>query len=161
MTLYDWAQRHGIPFAAIKELEQLMGIEETPLAERTDLSEAAVQTNLRLEASRLGIRLFRNNVGAGKIETDDGDSTFVRWGLANESEKMNRAIKSGDLIGIRPLVVTPEMVGHTIGQFVSREAKPGRWRYSATEHEKAQLAWIMLVLSLGGDAAFANGEGTL
>jgi len=158
MILYQWAQRHNIPLTAIKELESLIGIIDRPGSPATGLSEAAVQQNLRLEGARKGIRLFRNNVGAFH---DEDSGTFVRYGLANESEQVNKQIKSGDLIGIRPLTITPQMVGHVVGQFVSREAKPGDWRYSATEREQAQLRWIQLIISLGGDAAFATGEGTL
>jgi hypothetical protein len=157
VTLYKWAQRHGVSLAAIKELERLYGVEPDPIIPATGLSEAAVQQNLRLEASRKGVRLWRNNVGGGEL----ADGSFIRWGLANESSQVNKVIKSGDLIGIRPLTVTPQMVGHVVGQFVSREAKPGDWKYSATEREVAQLTWINLIISLGGDAAFATGEGTL
>lgn len=157
MILYQWAQRHGIPLAAIKELEALYGVIDRPGSVMTNLSEAAVQNNLRLEGARKGVRLFRNNVGAGQLS----DGSFVRWGLANESKQVNETIKSGDLIGIRPLTITPVMVGHVVGQFVSREAKEGAWRYSNTEREQAQLRWIQLITSLGGDACFASGEGTL
>ncbi len=157
MILYEWAQRHRIPIDAIKELESLYGIIDRPGVAATDLSEAAVQNNLRLEGSRKGVRLFRNNVGA----FEDEDGRFIRYGLANESAQVNKVIKSGDLIGIRPLVVTPQMVGFTVGQFVSREAKPGSWRYTNTEREQAQLRWIQLINSLGGDAMFSSGEGTL
>lgn len=157
MILYDWARRHGIPFAAIKELEVLMGVAEVLPPPAEGKSEAAVQQNLRLEGARKGIRLFRNNVGA----TYDEAGNFIRYGLANESSQVNSVIKSGDLIGIRPLTITPQMVGGLVGQFVSREAKSGNWRYSNTEREQAQLRWIQLIISLGGDAAFASGEGTL
>lgn len=157
MILYQWAQRHGIPMTAIKELESLYGVIDRPGAVMTGLSEAAVQNNLRLEGARKGVRLFRNNVGA----CYDEDRNFIRYGLANESTQVNKVIKSGDLIGIRPLLVTPQMVGHIVGQFVSREAKPGDWRFGNTEREQAQLRWIQLITSLGGDASFATGEGTL
>lgn len=158
MILYQWAQRHGIPLAAIKELESLYGIIDRPGQLATDLSEAAVQNNLRLEASRKDVLLFRNNVGA--FHDVDSDR-YIRYGLANESSQVNNVIKSGDLIGIRKLTVTQQMVGHIVGQFVSREAKPGKWRYSNTEREQAQLRWIQLITASGGDACFANGEGTL
>lgn len=159
MILYQWAQRHNVPLAAIKELEQAFGVTDVlPSPSDVPLSEAAVQTNIRLEAARKGVRLFRNNVGAFQ---DDETGSFVRYGLANESSQVNAVIKSGDLIGIRPLVVTPQMVGGIVGQFVSREAKREGWRYSGTERERAQLRWIELIISLGGDAAFASGEGTL
>jgi hypothetical protein len=157
VTLYEWAIRHNVPMHALKELEQLFGITQPPGAPMSGLSEAAVQNNLRLEASHRDVWLFRNNVGAGTLD----DGSFVRWGLANESPQVNALIKSGDLIGIRKLKITPQMVGYHVGQFVSREAKPGDWHYTGTEREKAQLRWIELINSLGGDAMFANGPGTL
>lgn len=119
--------------------------------------ESDVTALLKLEASRKGLRLWRNNVGAAT----DANGNFFRYGLANETAAMNREVKSGDLIGIRPVLVTPGMVGATLGVFVSREAKRPGWRYAGTPREIAQLAWIELVTGLGGDAAFATGEGTL
>lgn len=121
-------------------------------------SEAAVINKVKLEASKKGIRIWRNNVGA--VYSADTKS-FIRFGLANESKPMNMHIKSGDLIGIRPVTITMDMVGKTIGQFVSREAKHGNWQYKGTEREIAQQRWIDLINSMGGDAAFANDEGTL
>jgi hypothetical protein len=121
-------------------------------------SEAAVQARVRVEASRKGMRLFRNNVGAF---TDPDSGQFVRFGLANDSKQLNAVIKSGDLIGIRPRVVQPGDVGRLIGQLVSREVKRGGWRYTGSPREQAQLNWINLVNSLGGDAAFCTGEGSL
>lgn len=120
-------------------------------------NEAAVSVQVRLEASRLGLRLWRNNVGAGYMQ----DGSFLRWGLANDSAAVNAHLKSADLIGIRPVLITPQMVGTIIGRFVSREVKASNWRWRGTDREQAQLAWAELVNSLGGDAAFATGEGTL
>jgi hypothetical protein len=157
MILYDWAIRHGVPMAAIKELEMLLGVTQRPGEVSGELSEAAVQNNVRLEASRKGVYLWRNNIGAGHLK----DGSFIRWGLANESSEVNRVIKSADLIGIRPVTITSQMVGHTFGQFVSREVKPDGWQYTATEREEAQLTWAMLILSLGGDACFVTKEGTI
>ena len=74
---------------------------------------------------------------------------------------MNDAIKSSDLIGIRPVVITEQHVGTVIGQFVAREIKAGDWKYRGSAREKAQGKFLELVASLGGDAAFANKEGTL
>lgn len=118
------------------------------------MSEATAQNLVRLAASRAGCRLWRNNVGAGYLT----DGTFVRFGLANESAAVNKHIKSADLVGIRPVLITPDHVGQTIGQFLSREVKRPGWRYAGTAHERAQLAWAELVRSLGGDAAFTTGE---
>jgi hypothetical protein len=121
------------------------------------LSEAALQNIVKLEASNKGCRLWRNNVGAAYMK----DGSFVRYGLANDSVTLNRVIKSADLIGIRPIVIGPEHLGRTIGQFLSREIKTSHWKYTGTDRERAQLAWIELILSFGGDAAFANCEGTI
>lgn len=157
MILYQWAIRHNIPMSAIKELEALFGLAPPEVEPTIGLSEAAVQTNLRLEGGRKNVWLFRNNVGA--TYNEDGD--FIRYGLGNESEKVNKVIKSGDLIGIRKVTIQQRDVGHTFGQFVSREAKPSTWKFSGTDREQAQLRWIEFIASCGGDAAFATGEGTL
>jgi len=117
-------------------------------------SESDVQNLVRLAASRAGVRLWRNNCGASLL----ANGSFVRWGLANDSAEMNRVIKSADLIGIRPVLITPAHVGATIGQFVSREIKAPNWIAKDTERERAQRAWATLVNSLGGDAAFTTGE---
>jgi hypothetical protein len=119
--------------------------------------EAHIQNIVKLEASKKGCKLWRNNVGA--VHSVDGH--FMRFGLANESKNVNSVIKSGDLIGIRPVIITPDMIGQTIGQFISREIKKSNWKYTGTEREQAQLRWIKLINSLGGDACFATSEGTL
>lgn len=98
--------------------------------------------------------LWRNNVGAAK----DAQGNFFRFGLANESKAQNAVLKSGDLIGIKPVIITPEMAGSMIGQFVSIETKAAGWKYRGTPREVAQKNWIDLVRSLGGDAGFDNGE---
>ena len=119
-------------------------------------SEAEVLAIVRLEASRLGLRLWRNNVGATYTEK----GAFIRYGLANDSKNINEIIKSADLIGIRPILIKPEHVGLVIGQFVSREIKPTGWKYRGSEREVAQMEWANLIITLGGDAAIVTGEGS-
>lgn len=157
MNLNEWAIRWGIPAEALEDLRRQMGAVNTDAPVSDALSEAGVQSRVRLEASRKGMRLWRNNVGA--CYTDEGQ--FIRYGLANDSHQMNKRIKSPDLVGLKPVRIEPHHVGHVIGQFTARECKPEGWRYTGTEHEQAQLKFLELVLSLGGDAAFANQEGTL
>jgi len=119
------------------------------------MNEASIQAQVRLDASKLGWRLFRNNVGV----LVDSRGTPVRFGLANDSNVVNKHIKSADLIGIKPVLITQDMVGQTIGQFVSRECKWSGWKYNPKdEREAAQQRWIDMINSMGGDAKFTIGE---
>lgn len=160
--LYQWAITHGIPHAALQDLQCRLGLlalpELAPPPVAPGKTEAYSQSVIRLEASRKGIRLWRNNVGA---LIPEGATRPVRYGLANDSAAVNAILKSADLIGIRPVRIEPAHVGLVLGQFVSREAKAPGWHYTGTEREEAQAAWMHLVNSMGGDAAIATGEGTL
>lgn len=156
MKLHTWAARWHIPLAAIVELQNIYGMNGTA-DDRVGKSEAYAQSVVVLEGARKGVRLWRNNVGVLKDDT----GRPVRYGLANRNSDENEIIKSGDLIGIRPMLITPDLVGATIGQFVSREIKEPGWRYAETEREVAQLRWAEMISALGGDAGFATGEGSL
>lgn len=116
------------------------------------MSESVQQSLIRLAGSRKGMLLFRNNVGA----LLDARGVPVRYGLANESKAMNQQVKSADLIGIEPIVITQEMVGQTIGRFVSIEVKDEDWNFSGKGRELAQMAWKELINSNGGRAFFAT-----
>lgn len=158
--LHEWARRWNIPHGALRDLQLTFGLYTPPLdpaAPEADKSEAWAQSMIRLEASEKGVKLFRNNVGALKDER----GRLVRYGLGNDSPRMNEVIKSADLIGIRPVLIQPHHVGHIFGQFVSREVKAPGWQYTGQGREAAQMAWANLVNSCGGDAAFATGPGTL
>lgn len=117
------------------------------------MSESRAQGRIVLEAGNLGFWLSRNNVGALR----DSRGRVVRYGLANETAALNRRIKSGDLIGIRQVLIEPHHVGLTLGQFASVEVKEPGWAYSGRGREPAQLAWIEHVRKLGGFACFADG----
>jgi hypothetical protein len=159
MNLTAWAIRWGVTAAALADLARELGLEgagSIPEGVRGD-SEAAAQAAVRLEAAQKGVRLYRNNVGA----LVDERGVPVRYGLANDSAKINKLIKSADLIGWRPILITPYHVGATIAQFVSREIKEPGWRYTGTEREQAQQRWALMVARDGGDAAFCTGAGTL
>lgn len=157
IKLNEWAKRHGVTPEAIEELRQLFTQPTDVPHSMTGASEAAVLNAVRLEASHVGARVWRNNVGA----CEDKRGRLIRYGLANDSAAMNKALKSSDLIGIRPVLITPNMVGSMIGQFVAREVKRADWKYTGTERENAQLRFLELVVSLGGDACFCNDVGSL
>jgi len=121
--------------------------------------EAKASQAVRLRAAAWGIRLFRNNSGV-LMNQDTGRP--VRFGLANESKKLNKKFKSGDYIGITPLVITPEMVGKTIGIFTNIEAKAEgfkeRENYHPNSREFAQNNFNKLIEKLGGLSGFACSE---
>lgn len=156
MELSDWARQWGIPEAALSDLACRLGAVTEPLFSEGG-SEAAAQARVRLEVSKLGWRVWRNNVGALRSETGQ----MVRYGLANDSARINAAVKSSDLIGLRPVLIGPEHLGATIGQFVAIECKAPGWRFRGLPRETAQLAFLKLVSALGGHATFATGAETV
>lgn len=158
-NLVSWAVKNGVSHQALEELREMFGTVPVHMPQSTwnDNTEAYVQSVVRLEGAGKGVRLWRNNVGT----LMDKRGVPVRYGLANDSKRLNDACKSGDLIGWRSLIVTAEMVGTRLAQFVSRECKRPGWKYSGDEHERAQLKWAEVVNADGGDARFASGEGTL
>ena len=88
-------------------------------------SEAAVQQHVRVEHCKAtNGQIWRNNVGAC---TDD-TGRMIRYGLGNDSAQLNAEIKSSDLIGITPTLITPDMVGYWLGVFTAYEVKPSGWR---------------------------------
>lgn len=121
------------------------------------LLEATVQAMIVQEAALKGCILWRNNVGC----LIDRNGRPIRYGLNNTSKKTNDEYKSSDLIGIRKVTITPNMVGKTIGIFMAREVKRQGWKYKDTVAEKAQNRWIQLINEMGGDACFANEVGTI
>ncbi|QPN71577.1 VRR-NUC domain-containing protein [Synechococcus sp. CBW1108] len=95
-------------------------------------SEHEIQQRIRLACGRGPVRLWRNNTGA----LVDQQGRFVRFGLCKGSS---------DLIGLRSVVVTPEMVGQRIAQFVALEIKTDCGTVSPE-----QRAFLQLVQQLGG-----------
>lgn len=174
MNLTDWAARWAIPAQALTELATL-GVLEYPVdaiaveGTRASASESNVQARVRLHAAVQGTHLWRNNSGAGAVvdpkklcsRCDRHARSFIRWGLGNDSPNLNAVVKSADLIGWRPRVITDSMVNSTIAQFVSRECKREGWTYKGTPEETAQNRWHSMILAAGGDSAFTTGTETL
>lgn len=122
----------------------------------TSASEARVQSEVRLEAARHGVHLWRNNVGV----LTDANGRPVRYGLANDSAQLNAVLKSSDLVGWRPHLVTPDDVGRTLAVFCARECKAEGWTFRGTDREIAQQRWLDMINHNGGDAAFCSGLGS-
>lgn len=116
--------------------------------------EGIVQQEVQMEAMKYQCTLMRNNSGAAV----DNTGRLVRYGLGNISKKHSDKIKSSDLIGITKVVITPDMVGQTLGVFTAIEVKKESWNpeKKLDKRETAQQNFITWVKSLGGYAGFAN-----
>jgi len=101
----------------------------------SSLCEHEIQQRIRLACGRGPVRLWRNNTGA----LVDQQGRFVRFGLCKGSS---------DLIGLRALEITPELVGQRIAQFIALEVKTAQGVLSPE-----QRAFLRLVQQLGGVAA--------
>lgn len=159
MILAEWARTWAVADAALADLcARVLGMDGGDPQSPAGASEAAVQARVRVAASRRGERVWRNNLGSYE---DPATGRWIRYGLANDSPQVNAVLKSADLIGVRPRLITPQMVGQKIGQFVSYECKAAGWKWGNTERERAQLNWATRVLTLGGDARFVTDEGQI
>ena len=98
-------------------------------------SEPEIKQRIRLARGCGAVRLWRNNTGA----LVDQQGRYVRFGLCKGSS---------DLIGLRALEITPELVGQRLAQFVALEIKTAQGVLSPV-----QRAFLRLVQELGGLAA--------
>ncbi len=104
-------------------------------------SETDTQQRIRVKAVELGCVLWRNNSGV----LTDKNGRPVRYGLGNDSGKINKVFKSADLIGI--------MRG---GTFIAVECKRPGWTAPENDREKAQWAFLIDVVAKGGMGFFAT-----
>lgn len=159
IQLMQWAAQWHVPLEAIQDLQRRIGLVASalPLPEAiAGASEAAVSADAVRQARELhGAFLWRNNSGA--YSADKPPSPGTRWGLGNDSAKINEVMKTPDYVGIWPFHVGSEHVGRTIGQFCAIEMKAAGWSFSGTPREKAQLNYLELVLRQGGRAQFHAG----
>lgn len=154
--LTEWAERFNIGPDALFSLYQILTIPlgSAAVGEYEKNSETYVQNVLRvLASSREHAYLWRNNVGA----TQTPDGRMIRYGLCNESKKLNQRFKSSDLIGGTPVTVTPDMVGKRVMIFTAVEVKKADWKPgSDTQRERGQLRFINAVRAAGGFGFFCR-----
>lgn len=137
MTPAEWLERFPEAAAALRDMSLHLTSGPTDSG-----SEKRVENDVVLAAARNGAILWRNNKGAAEVK-----GAFLRWGLANRTKQESDTFASADLIGILPVVVTPDMVGQTIGQFYSVEVKKPGGRIAQAQHN-----WAALVTARGGKA---------
>lgn len=116
--------------------------------------EGRASQEVRKRASDWKARLLRNNSGV----LNDKLGRPVRFGLGNESPKINKIYKTGDYVGWFPVTITPEMVGKTVAVFANLEVKAlgfiVKSDYNPKSREYAQNNFNKLVIANGGIAGF-------
>ena len=85
--------------------------------------EKTILDKAQLDASRMGARLFRNNVGSGWVGKIVGNKADTITLLHPRPLHAGLCKGSSDLIGWTPVVVTPDMVGKTVAVFTAIEGK--------------------------------------
>lgn len=112
------------------------------------MRESAVTSHIRLAAAKLNTPLWRNNRGAFRDDT----GRLVKYGLGSEAD-----LSSSDYIGIRPVLITPDMVGQVLGVFTAVEMKAEGFKFNKNDkHLLNQKFFIDIVKQYGGFAGFAS-----
>lgn len=120
-----------------------------------------LQKAIMLRVSKMGARIFRNNVGkswVGKAETfRRATQVHVEPGdvVIRNARRLHSGLCKGssDLIGWTPTEITLDMVGKTVAIFTAMEVKAGADR-PTTE----QKAFVSQVQSHGGIAGIVRAE---
>jgi hypothetical protein len=118
------------------------------------VAEDIVQADVRFWAARYWqALLYRNNNGAFKDER----GRWVRFGLGNDSKKMNQHAKSSDLIGMTPILIQEHHLGRILGVFTAIECKKEGWNpNNMDDRAKAQARYHEIVRNKGAIAGFAS-----
>lgn len=123
------------------------------------MAEVDLMRHLMKHATRLGARLFRQQVGQGwigkAIQFKYPGTVEVRPGdvLIRKARPFHAGVPGmSDTGGWTPVVITPEMVGSTLAVVLQAEIKEnGR-------PTPEQLNWIEAVRAAGGRAGIARNE---
>jgi hypothetical protein len=104
------------------------------------MTETELVRKIQLDLSTGDVRLFRNNVG--RLPDPVVPNRYIHYGLC---------VGSSDLIGLRSVTITSQMVGRRLAIFTAIEAKSAKGR--ATREQKS---FIETVSSLGALAGIAR-----
>ncbi len=106
------------------------------------MSEAGIQQDIRLALGACpDIKAWRNNVGMFREEKS---GRWIRYGLFNGS---------ADIIGLKTVTITPDMVGQKVAIFLSVEVKTPN---APKKLPDDQQAWFDAVRKAGGIAVVAR-----
>lgn len=122
-------------------------------------SEGNIQNSGRITAAKEGATTFRNQVGAGWVCPPNKTKRYTKGGkryvLLEDPRWLEYGfpVGSGDTLGWKSVVITPDMVGKKIAQFVSIEYKTEEGR-----PRKGQPEWHNAVCKAGGLSGFARSD---
>lgn len=102
------------------------------------MNEKKIQTKIQTELSKLGCRMFRNQVGVYKLP----DGRVISSGLCKGAS---------DLIGITPYVVKADDIGRVVGVFTAIEVKTKNGKVRAMQEK-----FVNFVRSIGGIGLIAR-----
>jgi len=115
------------------------------------VTEGELIRRILLAGTAEGARLFRQNVGQGWTgkATHRGSAVVIK-----NARPLHAGLCKGssDIIGWRPVTITPDMVGQTVAIFTAIEVKTGRLRTTAD-----QQRFLDAVEKAGGIADVARG----
>lgn len=118
------------------------------------MNETTLMQRIRLRATKLGYRMFRNNVAMAYVGKPIFDTWKRSWTVYDARPiHFGLAKGSSDLIGIRSIVITQDMVGKTFGQFLAWEIKMPEGRVTPEQN-----AFLDMVMEFGGDARVVRFE---
>lgn len=111
------------------------------------MKESTLAAAIRLAVSKLGARLFRNQVGTYHLA-----DPRCKW-CAKHGRKVGSGLGKGspDLVGWRVVTITPDMVGQRVAVFIGIEVKASLKRATAE-----QQSWLAAIRESGGIAGVAR-----
>jgi len=116
------------------------------------MDEAELMRRIQLHASKMGLRLFRNNTGVGWVGSIV-DRTSHSLKLMNfRPLHSGLAVGSGDLIGWTPVKITEAHLGKTFAVFTNCECKNPNGRGRVSE----QKNFDRVVIESGGISAIVK-----
>lgn len=106
--------------------------------------ETVIQNDIKVQLSKMGFIIFRNNVGGWK---DPKTGRLIKYGLC---------VGSSDIIGLKPTLITQEHVGKILAIFSAFETKTEEGKLSPE-----QIQFLDMVKKNGGIACVSRSENSL
>lgn len=114
------------------------------------MSGSDIQADILLDLGRGDSRLFRNHVAkgwTGEFVRTEGGFTILRNARRGT---FGLCVGSSDTIGLKRVLITPEMIGRSLGVFTAIEVK------DKDRPREEQIKFVRMIQAFGGFAGFAH-----